>query len=166
MDKVYVRILSVSLLLSLCGAGVARPDVCRAILMSESEPSHVRLFSANPGQRGGGAALCGVEAQNGRISGFKRFFASLSSRLAQICCGGGREVVNSVDSSTPRGTKTSIFSCHFHGLLPEGLFLCPQKGSVEALPTAICARLGLLLGQSVKTRAGPHCFTESTSPSV
>lgn len=91
VDKVYVRIISVSLLLSLCSVGVVSPRLCRTIFVSEAETAFVKQACAtyaSPSSRG--KAFTGPE----RVKlPFRRFFTSISSRLAEMCAGGRADVM-------------------------------------------------------------------------
>lgn len=84
MDKVYIRILSVSLLLSLCGAGVVQPDAYKSILYNEifaSQSTRAPLVQSR-------AIL--QSSSWGKLKSFKSFFSSISSRLAEMCLRVGR----------------------------------------------------------------------------
>lgn len=84
MDKVYAKILSVSLLLSLCGAGLAMPctDVSAAIIeaLSATDANHNKSLNAAPQK-----AEFPVAAPSDRRSALSRIrslLSGLTDRLA------------------------------------------------------------------------------------
>lgn len=89
MDKVYIRILSVSLLISFCGAGLVNPDVYRVALLKEVEGSHCRLSSTNSLSKlfASQPEVSPVRASRRGWGGLRSVLTSLSSRLASLCFG-------------------------------------------------------------------------------
>lgn len=84
-----MRILSVSLLISFCGAGLISPDVYHVALLKEVESSHCRLSSSNSLSK---LFACQPEDSSNGTSrrgwrGLKSVLTSLSSRLASLCFG-------------------------------------------------------------------------------
>lgn len=108
VDKVYVRILSVSLLLSLCSVGVVSPRLCRTIFVSEAETAFVKQACQFTSQ----SPIRGKSLPNGHQenSPFRRFFTSISSRLAEMCSGGKNEcsVREQTSASGVLRTETNV----------------------------------------------------------
>ncbi len=85
----YIRILSVSLLISFCGAGLVSPDVYRVALLKEVEGSHCRLSSSNSLSKlfTSQPEVSPVRASRRGWGGLRSVLTSLSSRLASLCFG-------------------------------------------------------------------------------
>lgn len=109
MDKVRAKILSVSLLLSLCGAGMALPctDVSAAIIeaLSATDANHHKSLNAAPQK-----AEFPVAAPSDRRSALSRIrtlFSGLTERLAAWrqtkarLAASGRNMVRTADNVPP-----------------------------------------------------------------
>lgn len=121
MDKVYARIISVSLLLSLCGAGVVSPRLCRTIFVTEAEPALVRQVSASSLLSSArGRSLCGLPRAK---SPFRRFFTSISSRLAEICAGARSCCGERPIYKQPDGRKISHVAAHQCADVAQGVHI-------------------------------------------
>lgn len=112
MDKVYARIISVSLLLSLCGVGVVSPRLCRAIFISEAEQTLVKQANAaSPSSSDKGKIPAGSHWAKLPL---RRILSSLSVRLSEMCAAG--RVAQSLGARCPStfnsNSKAEPFADH------------------------------------------------------
>ncbi len=114
-----MRILGVSLLLSLCGAGVVSPDVCRAILLTDSEALHVKSVPDAPAPKSPTPPTPNIGSR-GAASHLRHLFSSLSNRLASLCLGPRGSVAQ---RGEPRVLSVRCAGAGFTGhLVPPGCF--------------------------------------------
>lgn len=131
VDKVYVRIISVSLLLSLCGVGVVSPRLCRAIFISEAEQALVKQSNtASPSSSDKGKILSGCHWAKLPL---RRILSSLSDRFVGMCAG---RAVRPSDARCPSKFITSakadsISNQPFAALLGS-------SGVTPTLPAFVC----------------------------
>lgn len=123
MDKVYARIISVSLLLSLCGVGVVSPRLCRAIFISEAEQTLVKQANAaSPSSSDKGKIQSG---SNWAKLPLRRILSSISVRLSEMCAAG--RVAQSPDARCP-----STFNAHSKDKTFSGHPLAALTGCSDA----------------------------------
>lgn len=158
VDKVYARIISVSLLLSLCGAGMVGTGVCRAFFLTEAEPALVRKAFAS--QLPFTASRKCVDDHSTANTTLKRFLSSITKKIAGMCarrnittqshCNPGNAAAQNVDASP---VSVLPLSNAFAGS-DYRLTLCQQAAAVCRFEsTAIETRLAIKV---TPIRAGPQ----------
>ena len=132
VDKVYVRIISVSLLLSLCGVGVVSPRLCRAIFISEAEQTLVKQANAaSPSSSDKGKIQLGCRRAKFPL---RRILSSLSGRLSEVCAAGHAVRSRNVRCPATFSTRSKADSTPNHPLVDlTGCYEAPAR-----LPVFVC----------------------------
>lgn len=158
MDKVYIRILSVSLLISFCGAGIVSPDVYRVALLKEVEVSHCRLSSSNSLSKlfASQPEVSSVRASRRGWGGLRSVLTSLSSRLASLCFGAKscEAICQSSGDVSPDGGGFGCQACGFSCSEPPAFANCDDVFYSAPQGEALHVEF---LAVSCPVRAGPWC---------
>lgn len=160
MDKVYVKLLSVSLLLSLYGAGFAEPhsqlrSMLRDVLLaadSEARPQGVP-FMVRAASLGGDCCAPRGGSRASSLLRLRSLVSSLTGRLASLC----RRGAPCVDDDTALSQEdvgSSVFHAAIGGTVTESRGLEPYA-IVCVSPSVARRGLRALFFDIAPSRAGP-----------